>query len=93
MHDFSRPLVNNDNVIVDVTLSYKILTDSYYHQVLDDNIFCASRRTVIQHIANEINSIHLVSTYCSSDRLCRLKLNPWYSLENMYSTVIEDTLV
>ena len=47
-------LVIND--IVDVSLSYKILT------VLDDNIFCASRRTVIQHIANEIISIHPVST-------------------------------
>jgi len=46
-------LVIND--IVDVSISYKIL------RVLDD-IFCASRRTVIQHIANEINSIHLVST-------------------------------
>jgi len=33
-------LVIND--IVDVSLSYKILT------VLDNNIFCASRRTVIQ---------------------------------------------
>jgi len=44
------------NDIVDVSLSYMILT------VLDDNIFCALRRSVIQHIANEINSIHLVST-------------------------------
>jgi len=29
--------------IVNVSLSYRILT------VIDDNIFCASRRTVIQH--------------------------------------------
>jgi len=47
------PVIND---IVDVSLCYKIPT------VLGDNIFCASRPTVIQHIANEINSIHLVST-------------------------------